>query len=262
MQEVQSMKRTLCLFSALLLVAFWFTPTRALAEEESVLLQVATVSGEVGATVDVVVSMSNCVGVDSTEFDINYDPAALSVAFVTPGDIFPAEFCVAYTGNPGTIGVACAQALGFTGDGTLLTIRFEILSDTGSALTITSHLPASGEGAGTEVTKIDADYNQSAALLTIENGGVTVGDAPLPAPQVTPWTPATPVPTPSPTPEPTPTPEAIQQGIQTQALPDATAATAAKAIARFNPAFYYVGGGLLAAIVVLVVILRSRKKTN
>ena len=252
------MKRTLCLFSALLLVAVWFLPTQALAEEESVLLQVATVSGEVGATVDVVVSMTNCVGVDSTEFDINYDPAALSVVSVTPGDVFPAEYCTAYTGEPGKIGVACARALGFTGDGTLLTIRFEILSNTGSALAITSHLPASVEGAGTEVTRVDADYNQSAALLTIENGGVTVGEAPLPAPLVTPWAPATPVPTPSPTP--TATPEATPAPLQTEAQPDATATTAAQALSSLNPTILYVGGGLLAAIVVLVVVLISRKK--
>lgn len=253
------MKRTLSLFWALLLAIVWFMPAQALAEEQSVLLQVATVSGEVGATVDVIVSMSNCVGVDSTEFDINYDPSAISVVSVTPGNIFPAEYCVSYTGNPGKIGIACAQRLGFTGDGTLLTIRFTILTATGSALTITSHLPATGDGAGTEVTKVDADYNQSAALVAIENGGVAVGDAPLPAPMVTPWAPATPIPTPSPTPE--PTPEATQS-LQTQAQPDATAATQAQATPRLNPALLYVGGGLLLTIFVLVVILLSRKRHN
>ena len=251
------MKRTLCLLSALLLAVVWFMPAQALAEEQSVLLQVATVSGEVGTTVDVVVSMSNCVGVDSTEFDINYNPSAISVVSVTPGNIFPAEYCVSYTGNPGKIGVACAQRFGFTGDGTLLTIRFEIIGASGSPLTITTHLPLTGDHAGEEVTQVDADYNQSAALVVIENGGVTVGEAPLPAPLVTPWAPATPVPTPSPTPE--PTPEATQS-LQTQAQPDATAATAAQALSSLNPAILYVGGGLLAAIAVLVVILLSRKK--
>jgi hypothetical protein len=261
MHEVQSMKRTLYILAAVLLASALFLPARALAEEDSVLLSVASVRGEIGETVDVIVSMRNCKSVVSAEFDINYDAIALSVVSITPGDIFPAQYCVTYTGNPGTIGIACAQALGFTGDGVLLTIRFKITGESGSPLTITSHLPTSGDLIGEEVTWLDENYDQHAAFVAIEHGGVSVGEAPLPNPAVTPWVPATPLPTPSPTPEITETPEAEASVLQTiDQQQTATPEIAAPALLRLNPTVYYVGGGLLLAAAALVIILFSRKR--
>jgi hypothetical protein len=266
MQEVQSMKRTLTILSAVLLAAALFMPARALAAGESVEIQVATVNGEVGSTVDVEVSMSNCVGVISTEFDINYDPLALSVVSVTPGNIFPVQYCISYTGNPGRISIACAQALGFTGNGVLLTIRFKIIGDSGSPLMITTHLPSTGATAGTEVTWIEEDIDPSpaSAFVVIENGGVTVGEAALPSPSVTPWVPATPIPTPSPTPSITATPEAQEAAaLQTIAQQQTTTPDeSAPALTSLNPAVYYVGGGLLLAATILLILLLSRKKKH
>lgn len=251
------MKRTLFLFSALLVSAVLAMPTYARAEEESVVLSVATVSAEAGSTVDVTVSLRNCVSVDSTEFDLNYDAAALSVVSVTPGDVFPAQYCIAYTEDPGVVRVACARALGFSGDGVILTIRFQLLGDVGSPLIVTSHL--SGDLAGKEVTWVDeasGDYEQYSAWVTVENGGVSVGDLPLPTSAVTPWVPATPVPTPSPTPEVTATP-------QEPSTPEVSASLSPAApviAASLNPNLVYVGGGLLLAVVILVVVLVSSKK--
>jgi hypothetical protein len=247
------MKRTLSLLMVLLLVALLAAPVRALADEESVLIRVDTVDGEVGSTVDVQISLQNCYSVDSVEFDINYDPTALSVVQVTPGDIFPAEFCIAYSDDPGRIGIACARALGFSGDGILATIRFQVLSETGSALTLTTHL--SGEAVGKEITWVDeADYayDQYPAWVTLENGGVTVAGAPLPTPAVTPWIPATPIPTPTPEP------------VQTPAPTPATTLTASPEaldtpFAVLTPSVYYVGGGLLLAVAALVTIILLRK---
>ena len=252
MQEVQSMKRTLCLLSALLLVAFWFTPTRALAEEESVLISAALASGEMGAEADVPLLMDRCIGVDSVQLDVNYDSAALEFVSMTPGDLFAAQYTIANADTPGRIRIACASALGLEGAGTLLTLRFRLLSEAGSAVVITS-------GAA---TRVDADYNQSTAFIEIENGGITVGEAPLPSPAVTPWVPATPIPTPSPTPESTATPQQTQAPLQTNAQTDAlsTPGAAAPSFTNLNPAVYLVGGGLIVAVIALVVILLSRKK--
>ncbi|HWQ06818.1 MAG TPA: cohesin domain-containing protein, partial [Feifaniaceae bacterium] len=238
--------------SALVLVLCLAAPSAALADGEPVVrLSFGSASGEVGAEVDVPVLLSDCKGVDSVQFDINYDPAALSVVSVTPGDLFPAEYCITNIAESGVVRVACACALGLEGDGTLLTIRFKILSEAGSALTVTSRL------GGSEVTYIDADYNQLTAYLSLENGGVSVGAGSIPGALVTPWVPVSPSPSPTavPSPSPTPTATATQQA-QTPVAESADASAA-------NPIVYYLIGGLLAAIVVVVIIsvvLRSKAR--
>ena len=246
------MKRTLCLLSVLLLAVVCFTPTQALAEEQSVLISVPSVSGEKDAEVDVSVLLDRCAGVDSVQFDLNYDSAALEFVSMTPGDLFAAQYTVANMDAPGRVRVACASALGLQGAGTLLTLRFRLLTEAGSAVAITSGI----------ATHVDADYNQSEAYIEVENGGVTVGTAALPAPAVTPWVPATPVPTPSPTPEATATPEATQQPLQTQSQPEAqaTAPEGTPSIMSLNPAIYIIGGGLIVVALALVVILIVRRR--
>ena len=248
MHEVQSMKRPVLLLSALLLAAAFVFPAHARAEEEIVSIQVGTVSGENGALADLPLLLDNCAGVDSVQFDLNYDSAALEFISMTPGGLFAAQYTVANSDVPGRVRVACAGALGLEGAGTLLTLRFRLLSETGSAVSVTSGI----------VTRVDADYNQTKAYVAIQDGGITAGTAPLPAPAVTPWVPATPVPTPSPTPEATATPEASATPEQATAAPEAVAPPATGLSARV----YYVGGGLLFAAVLLVVILLVRKNKN
>ena len=190
--------------------------------------------------------LDNCAGVDSVQFDLNYDSAALEFVNMTPGDLFAAQYTVANSDVPGRVRIACASALGLEGAGTLLTLRFRLISETGSAVSITSGI----------VTRVDAEYNQSKAYVAIQDGGIAAGTAALPAPAVTPWVPATPVPTPSPTPELTATPEATAAS-ESAAPADETAAP--DGMIGLNPMVLYVGGGLLLAVVILVVILLSRK---
>ena len=245
MHEVQSMKPTLLSLSALLLAVLLVFPAHARAEEESVLIQVGTVSGENGAQVDLPVLLDSCIGVDSVQFDLNYDSAAIEFVSMTPGDLFAAQYTIANSDVPGRIRVACASALGLESAGTLLTLRFRVLSDAGSAVAITSGI----------VTRVDADYNQSIAYVSIQDGGIGAGEAPLPAPAVTPWVPTTPIPTPSPTPEITATPELTTAPELMTTAPEATAAPEE----GISNTVYYVGGGLLVAVVALVIILLTRK---
>ena len=243
------MKRTLLILSVLLLAFALAAPASAHAEEEDrVRIQVDTLSGEKGDTVDLSVLLGGCEGVDSAQFDLNYDSAALEFVSMTPGDLFAAQYTVINADTPGRIRAACASALGLTKDGTIMTLRFRLLSDAGSAVTISNGI----------ITRVDADYNQSAAFITITDGGITVGAAQMPAPVVTPWIPATPIPTPSPvpTPEPTDTPDVTQPQETTSpeiVAPPTTTLTAS---------VYYVGGGLLLAVVVLllIVLLRRNRK--
>lgn len=163
------MKRILPILSALLFTVAMTVPVRAHADEEvSVQIQIGTISAEASDQIDLPVEISQCKGVDSVQFDINYDSTALEFIFMTPGDLFAAQYTVVNADILGRIRVACAGALGLESAGTLMTLRFQILTETGSAVTVSSGI----------VTRIDADYNQTKALVAIEDGGVTVGDAP------------------------------------------------------------------------------------
>lgn len=242
------MKRVFLFLTVLLLAVSLSAPSRALAEEaEAVLISIGTVTGETDGQIDLPVELSQCKGVDSVQFDVNYDSTALQFVSMTPGDLFAAQYTVVNADESGRIRVACASALGLEGAGTLMTLRFQVLSETGSAVIVTSGV----------VTRVDSDYNQSSALVSIANGGVAVGTAPLPAPAVTPWIPATPVPTPSPTPEATVAPEPTQ--VPNTTSPEIVAAPTA----RLTASIYYVGGGLLLAVVALAaVVLAKRNKNN
>lgn len=241
------MKRVFLLLTVLLLAVSLTAPKRALAEEaDSVLISIGTVTGETDSQVDLPVTLSQCKSVDSVQFDLNYDSAALAFLSMTPGELFAAQYTVINTDVPGRIRVACASALGLEGAGTLMTLRFQVLSDTGSAVTVSSGI----------VTRVDEAYNQSTALVSIADGGVAIGTAPLPAPVVTPWVPATPVPSPTPTPEVTATPEITQA--QNLTSPEIVAPPTE----RLTASVYYVGGGLLLAVVALSILVMAKRNRN
>jgi hypothetical protein len=249
---MQQMRRLLLVISTLFLALCLIAPSAALADGEPVvLLSFGSATGEVGDEVDVPVLLSGCKSVDSIQIDINYDPAALSIVSVTPGNLFPVEYCITNIAESGVVRVACACALGLEGDGTLLTLRFKILNQTGSALTVTSRL------GGSEVTYVDADFSQFTAYLSLENGGVSVGAGTVPNPLVTPWAPVSPSPTPSPTP--TATPEPTATPTQQQAATPAPEALA-PAASGMDPFAYYVIGGLVALILIVIVVSAVRRK--
>ena len=241
------MKRVFLFLTVLLLAVSLTAPKRALAEEaDSVLISIGTVTGETDSQIDLPVTLSQCKSVDSVQFDLNYDSAALAFLSMTPGELFAAQYTVINTDVPGRIRVACASALGLEGAGTLMTLRFQVLSDTGSAVTVSSGI----------VTRVDEAYNQSTALVSIADGGVAIGTAPLPAPVVTPWVPATPVPSPTPTPEVTATPEITQA--QNLTSPEIVAPPTE----RLTASVYYVGGGLLLAVVALSILVMAKRNRN
>jgi len=260
---MQYMRKLLPILSALILAVLMVVPVHALAEEEAdttVRISVESASGEVGDEVDVPVMLYDCEHVDSIEFNLNYDPDALSVVSVTPGDLFPAEYCVSNADTPGYVSIACACRDGLEGAGTLLTVRFEILTETGSALTVTTH--KTGDYAEDVISYIDEDYNQYFSFVALENGSVTVGSAQAPDPLVTPWVPATPIPTPSPTPEPTEVPvTSVQTGGDETAALDSE--SEAGGLSDVEPIAYIVVGGLFVVLIVLIVItVVNRRKAH
>lgn len=247
------MKRILLVLTALILTLVF--PICAFAAEgnESVAIVIGTVNAEEDAQVaDVPVYLEGSAGVDSIQFDLNYDPAALSVVSVTPGDLFMAEYVVYNADEPGRIRIACADALGLEGDGTLLTVRFSVLSKSGSALTATNGI----------ITRVDADYQQTKAYVSLEDGGVSVGGGAIPAALVTPWIPETPVPTPTPEPTPTiaPEPEALAQSAGADQSETPATQTADKTV---NPISYVVVAVLFVLLIVLITVsvLKRRRQS-
>lgn len=238
------MKRTLLFLLALFCAAAVLPQAHARAEEASVMLQVDTVTGESGEEVDIPVLLGSCLGVDSVQLDLNYDAEAVSLVSVTFGGLF--TLSQYNDSEAGRVRIACASALGLNQAGALVTLRFTLTGESGSAVTITNAI----------VTRVDTDYNQSEALVAVENGGVTLGSAPLPAAKVTPWVPATPTPTPSPEPAPTPSP--------TPAPTPTTAVSAALDLARRIPAAAYLVTGALIFILILILSLAAanKKKRN
>lgn len=244
-------KRTRAPLLALLIMLAALAPQSALAEDEAVVLTIETADGASGGEVDVHIGMERCEAVDSLQFNLNYDAAALKAVRVTPGTVFPAEYCVTNIQEAGRVRAACVSALGLSAEdgGVMMTVTFRLLNATGSAVTFSD----------VAVTRVDAEYNQSQAYVQVENGGVTAGGAALPAPVTTPWIAPTPVPTPSPTPEPTQAPTAA-------VLAGETPAPAPAPEARDNPAEramlpYIIAGvfAVLAAAAIVIVLISSGK---
>lgn len=242
-------KKGIALFLAIFLMYASLPIT--LAEGETIAeLVVGTVDATADSEVTVPVTIRNCEMVDSLQFHLNYDSTALSVVRVTPGDTFPAEYCVTNVDEKNRIRAACISALGLTGEGTVLSVTFKVLTASGSAVTVTD----------AAATRVNADFQQSKAYLTFTDGGVTVASVALPAPVVTPWIAATPVPTPSPEPTPTPmgTPAVIEnETIQTPAGDSAMTAGSPKTLLIV---LIIVAVMLIAAALVIVLTEKRNQK--
>lgn len=169
----------------------------SLAEGE-VALTVDTVQAEAEGQAVVTITAENAVTLDSLQFRVNYDQQALRLAAEpVAGEPLADGIAVTNTDTAGVVGFAFACADGLAADGTVLTLTFDVLDETGSAVVLTDVL----------ATTVDAALEQHKAYVTLENGGVAVGeDGQVPDPVVTPWPVETPTPTPTPTPIPTATP--------------------------------------------------------
>ena len=96
---------------------------------------------------------------------------------------------------------ACAEGLQ-QDSGCILVLRFNLLTETGSAVTV-SDVSAS-------VYDPDTEEQSKAYISSVKDGGVFYGEAgTIPEALTTPWIPETPTPTPAPTEEPTPVPSPV-----------------------------------------------------
>ena len=237
------MKRIFVLTAAICLLLAALLPA-ALAEGE-IALQTDTVTAKAGGQATVTVALSNASGMDPLQLRVNYDPEALRLtAEPEPGEPLAGGVAVSNIDEAGVIVFAFASAAGVREDGTMLTLQFEVLRETGSAVVLTDVL----------ATVVDGMLVQKKAYVTVENGGVAVGESgQVPEPIVTPWPVETPTPTPSPTPEPTPTPvpTAAPTPEPTPLLPETGDGT--------NGWILLLGGVLLLGWLILLALLAVRR---
>lgn len=199
MRRIPGRTRVLRAAAALLVSLLCAAPLTAARAAGEVALTVDTAqAAAAGEQVALSVHAADALTVDSLQFRINYDAAALRlVDEPAVGEALAGGIAISNTETAGVVGFAFACADGLSADGTLVTLTFEVLSQTGSAVVLTDVL----------ATTVDAARVQHKAYVTLQNGGVAVGEgAAVPEPVVTPWPVETPVPTPAPTPAPTATP--------------------------------------------------------
>lgn len=199
MRRIPGRTRALRAAAALLVSLLYAAPLTAARAAGEVALTVDTAqAAAAGEQVALSVHAADALTVDSLQFRINYDAAALRlVDEPAVGEALAGGIAISNTETAGVVGFAFACADGLSADGTLVTLTFEVLGQTGSAVVLTDVL----------ATTVDAARVQHKAYVTLQNGGVAVGEgAAVPEPVVTPWPVETPVPTPAPTPAPTATP--------------------------------------------------------
>ena len=191
-------KRT-ALFSLILMLLL--LPVFSARGEDEIGIKVADAAIAADGQAVVTVSLSNCGGMDSLQFDVWYDADAAMLTDAAPGDLLSGGTYAFNTGNAGVIRFAYASAEGLKeGSGTALVLTFAALQDSGTAVLVSEAKASRYDG--------ENGTGQYKAFLTVENGGIAAADSgTVPEAAVTPWIPETPTPSPVPTPEPTETPE-------------------------------------------------------
>lgn len=245
-------KLTVLLTALLLLTALPLTASHAAVEAK---IEVMAVDGAVGDVVEIPLVITDCEGLDSLEFRINYDASALKFVRLDNGDVFESEFLISNPAEAGLVRVATISAYGLTQSGTLLTLKMKVLKDSGSVVTITDAIATSVDP--------ENDFLQSKAYLTVTDGGVSVGGNALPASQTTPWIAETPEPTPSPEPTATPEPAATSES-----SPEPLAATPepepetedAGPIPSSTAALLAAAGAALAVLIAAILLINRRQK--
>ena len=168
MRRIPGRTRALRAAAALLVSLLCAAPLTAARAAGEVALTVDTAqAAAAGEQVALSVHAADALTVDSLQFRINYDAAALRlVDEPAVGEALAGGIAISNTETAGVVGFAFACADGLSADGTLVTLTFEVLSQTGSAVVLTDVL----------ATTVDAARVQHKAYVTLQIGGVAGGE--------------------------------------------------------------------------------------
>ena len=169
MRRIPGRTRALRAAAALLVSLLCAAPLTAARAAGEVALTVDTAqAAAAGEQVALSVHAADALTVDSLQFRINYDAAALRlVDEPAVGEALAGGIAISNTETAGVVGFAFACADGLSADGTLVTLTFEVLGQTGSAVVLTDVL----------ATTVDAARVQHKAYVTLQNGGIGGGEA-------------------------------------------------------------------------------------
>ena len=237
------------LLCTILVVCCFLIAAASLAEGEiGIGIEVADVAEDGKTTV--ALDLTSCLGMDSLQFNLNYDSTAFQYVTAEGGELLSDGLFVFNPDEPGVVRFAFACADGLKNDsGTAFTVILAPTNEFGSVLTITDVL----------ATKYDSStQEQTKAYITLQNNEEIIGEG-SPEARITPWIPETPTPAPTFTPEPTATaePTVVPENETTET--DIPEEPVKQDFRKYLP---YVAIGLVVIIIVLIIVLIIRKKRD
>lgn len=242
------LKRIYAVLSVIMVLALCLTAGSASADGE-IHVSTSEYQTDKNNNIEVSVNLSGCKGMDSVQFNLNYDPTSFELFRIMEGDLTEDGYCAYNPDEEGVIRFAFACRDGLVNDsGTMLTVVLTPINDHGTVLTITDVLSS----------RYDKDTDtQTKAYVTIENGGISVGNNDIPEARITPWIPETPTPSPEPTPEPTPVPTQAPTAIVTETPePEEETVSSGPNMKILLPA---VAGALVLLIIALLIVLLKKR---
>ena len=237
------------IYGLLMLLLLLVPAFPALGEEEIGIRVSNTAIGSDGRAA-VTVSLTDCGGMDSVQFDIWYDSSAVMLVDAMPGELLSGGTYAFNTDTPGTIRFAYASAEGLKeGTGTAVILTFATLQDTGTAVLVTEAKASRYDG--------ENGAGQYRAFVTVENGGITsAGSGLVPDAGITPWIPETPTPSPKPTPAPTETPAEQTPQVTQEEIPEKTSSPI------MGLAYLFGALAVIACAGAVWILLSGRKERN
>ena len=129
-------------------------------------VSVKNYNAEKGKTIDIPIDMTKAQTIGSMDITLTYDSSVLTATKVTSGTLTSGSTVMGNTATLGTVTIGIMDVFGFSGDGSIAKITFEVIGNDGdtSSLTLTS------------VSASDTDFND--VPLTTQNGKFTVGTSP------------------------------------------------------------------------------------
>lgn len=159
------MKKTLFILCLALLIP------AALASAASV--SIGDASGSKGGTFKVPINVAGASKIGSMDIVVEYDPSVLKVVSAEKGTLTTNALFETNTATSGKVVIVLADSAGFSGDGSVAAVNFEIIGEPGSssALTLTTVEATNAETVlDVQLTKTNGIFTVTAASIASSAG--------------------------------------------------------------------------------------------
>ncbi|MFQ6120620.1 MAG: cohesin domain-containing protein, partial [Methanosarcinales archaeon] len=124
-------------------------------------VSVKNYSADTGAIIDVTIDVDRAYNISGIAITLNYDPRVLTATKVSSGDLTSGSSIYSNIANPGEVAIGIIDVTGFSGNGSIAKITFEVIGNGGD----TSPLNLSNVSA--------TDTSLKEVTLTTQNGKIT-----------------------------------------------------------------------------------------